>query len=84
MFFVQISFLIFNDFGLIRWWQLKNTKEKQHTEIKQLLNQQIKLQNEIIKIESNTEYLEKIAREKFMMVKPGEKVFKVINIKNPE
>ena len=29
-------------------------------------------------------YLEQIAREKFMMVKPGEKLFRVINTKTLE
>jgi len=28
-------------------------------------------------LKTNIEYIEKIAREKFMMAKPGEKVFKV-------
>ncbi len=30
------------------------------------------------KIENDLNYIEKIAREKYKMVKPGEKIFKVI------
>ena len=31
------------------------------------------------KIENDLEYIEKIAREKYKMVKPGEKIFKVVD-----
>ena len=48
---------------------------------KTLLKQQINLQEEIVKLNIDQEYIEKIAREKFMMVKPGEKVFRVIESK---
>ena len=34
---------------------------------------------EKVKIESDLNYIEKIAREKYKMVKPGEKIFKVLN-----
>ena len=37
--------------------------------------------NEITKLQTNQAYIEKIAREKFMMAKPGEKIFKVVNYK---
>ena len=38
-----------------------------------------KLRSEKIKIENDLSYIEKIAREKYKMVKPGEKIFKVID-----
>ena len=42
------------------------------------LRQQIaSLEKEAEKLEFDEKYIEKIAREKFRMVKPGEKVFKV-------
>ena len=34
---------------------------------------------EKIKIENDLSYIEKIAREKYKMVKPGEKIFKVVD-----
>ena len=37
------------------------------------------LKNEKSKIENDLDYIEKIAREKYKMVKPGEKIFKVID-----
>ena len=71
------SFLLFNETGVITWIKLKNEKEKNLTKIESLLNQQIKIKKEIEQLESDEEYLQKIAREKFMMVKPGERVYRV-------
>ncbi len=55
--------------------------EKEKIEIQQDINslrQQIAaLEKEAEKLEFDEKYIEKIAREKFKMVKPGEKVFKV-------
>lgn len=76
-----LTFLVFNDSGLIQWLKLKNYKENNLVQNNMLLDQQIKLQNEIYKLENDEEYLEKIARERFMLVKPGEKVFRVIDTK---
>lgn len=47
--------------------------------IAQLREEKEILKNEKIRIENDLGYLEKIAREKYKMVKPGEKIFKVIN-----
>ena len=44
-----------------------------------LIQEETQLTEEINKIESDDAYLEKIAREKFQMVKPGEKVFRVVD-----
>ena len=74
-------FIIVNDFGVI---QLAHLKREQHTleqDVSQLQRQQINLNNEIENLKTNTDYIEKIAREKFMMAKPGEKIFRVIEYK---
>ena len=81
LFLIQAFFLIFNEFGLKKWIKLNKTKNHLKTEIQTLLKQQINLQEEIVKLNVDQEYIEKIAREKFMMVKPGEKVFRVIESK---
>ena len=73
--------LIFIDFGIVKFVSLKSKKNKLHTSINQLLQQQTTIKEEIHKLTYDTSYVEKIAREKFMMVKPGEKVFKVIESK---
>ena len=78
---IQILLLLFNDFGFITWIQQNSQKMELQNEVEQLLAQQIKLQTEITKLNVDQEYIEKIARERFMLVKPGEKVFKVIESK---
>ena len=77
LFIVQAVFLIFNEFGLKKWIELNKTRNHLESEIQTLLTQQINLQEEIVKLNVDQDYIEKIAREKFMMVKPGEKVFRV-------
>ena len=59
----------------------KDHQNYNKTVINQLLQQQTTIQEEIHKLTYDTSYVEKIAREKFMMVKPGEKVFRVIESK---
>ena len=81
LFIIQAFFLTFNEFGLKKWIELNKTKNHLSAEIQTLLTQQIKLQEEIVKLNMDQDYIEKIAREKFMMVKPGEKVFRVIESK---
>ena len=81
LFIIQTLFLIFNEVGLKKWIELNKTKNDLQSEIQTLLTQQINLQDEIVKLNIDQDYIEKIAREKFMMVKPGEKVFRVIESK---
>ena len=78
---VQFLFLLFNDFGLIHWIKLNSKKLVIQNDLEQLLSQQVKLSEEINRLNVDQEYIEKIARERFMLVKPGEKVFKVIESK---
>ena len=73
--------IVSNDFGLIKLIKLKQTKYQLQNNIQQLLEQQTKLNTEIVELKTNTHHIEKIAREKFMMAKPGEKIFKVIDYK---
>ena len=80
--FTIVSFyIITNDFGLKRLIELKREQAGLEREIYQLTKQQINLNNDISNLKTNIEYIEQIAREKFMMAKPGEKVFKVVQYK---
>ena len=74
---ICIMILIFNDFGLIRYFKLKKEHTLLDQELSQLLAQQQELRLEIDKLQYDQNYIEKIAREKFLMVKPGEKIYKV-------
>ena len=83
--FTIVSFyIITNDFGLKRLIELKREQAGLEREIHQLTKQQINLNNDILNLKTNIEYIEKIAREKFMMVKPGEKIFRVIESKTSQ
>jgi len=72
-----ISLLLFSDRGLINLWTLKKEKLEIQKEINDLRNQIAMLEKEEEKLKFDEKYIEKIAREKFKMVKPGERVFKV-------
>ena len=72
-----ISLLVFSDRGLINLWSLKKEKLDIQNEINDLRNQIALLEKEEEKLKFDEKYIEKIAREKFKMVKPGERVFKV-------
>ena len=81
IFLVGSFYIITHDLGLVRLIEIKQEKTRLETSINKLTKQQIKLNNEITNLKTNREYIEKIAREKFMMAKPGEKVFKVVQYK---
>ena len=72
-----ISLLLFSARGLINLWSLKKEKLEIQNEINDLRNQIAMLEKEEEKLKFDEKYIEKIAREKFKMVKPGERVFKV-------
>ena len=71
------SLLLFSDRGLINLWSLKKEKLEIQNEINNLRNQIALLEKEEEKLKFDEKYIEKIAREKFKMVKPGERVFKI-------
>ena len=81
LFSISSFYIIINDFGLIRLIELKREQTNLEREIHQLTKQQINLNDDILNLKTNNAYIEKIAREKFMMAKPGEKIFKVIQYK---
>ena len=69
--------LVFNDFGLRTYFKLKNKHYILDQELQRLLLQQNDLRTEINKLQMDQGYIEQMAREKFMMVKPGERVYRV-------
>tara|TARA_Y100001970_G_scaffold278518_1_gene384332 strand:+ start:27 stop:320 length:294 start_codon:yes stop_codon:yes gene_type:complete len=77
-----ISLLVFSDRGLINLWSLKKEKLEIQNQINDLRNQIAMLEKEEEKLKFDEKYIEKIAREKFKMVKPGERVFKVTDEKS--
>ena len=72
-----IILLLFSDRGFLTLWNLKKEKIEIQQDINSLRQQIASLEKEAEKLEFDEKYIEKIAREKFRMSKPGEKVFKV-------
>ena len=79
--FVFGLFLISNDMGIIQWYQLRHERNEVQAEINRLIQEESKLTSELDRLTNDKEYIKKIAKEKFHMVKPGEKVFRVIERK---
>ena len=73
-----VSLIFFSDRGLINLWSFKNEKLEIQNEINSLRSQIDMLEKEEERLKFDEKYIEKIAREKFKMVKPGERVFKVL------
>tara|TARA_Y100000768_G_C23809892_1_gene601261 strand:- start:16 stop:345 length:330 start_codon:yes stop_codon:yes gene_type:complete len=73
-----IIIFIFGDHGLIKLYKIKAKRKKVQNHITQLREEREKKINEKNKIENDLNYIERIAREKYKMVKPGEKIFKVV------
>ena len=74
-----IIVFIFGDHGLIKLYKIKSQRKKIQNHITQLREEREKMKEEKNKIENDLEHIEKIAREKYKMVKPGEKIFKVVD-----
>ena len=81
IFIVGGLFLVSNDMGIVRCYQLHSERNQVKAELDQLIQEEAELNNELDRLTNDKEYIKKIAREKFHMVKPGEKVFRVIDRK---
>ena len=77
-------FLISNDMGIVKWYQLRKERNRIQAEIDQFIQDEAVLTDELDRLKNDEEYIKKIAREKFHMVKPGEKVFRVIDRRKTE
>ena len=71
--------LFINDMGIVKWYQLRDKRLNIQTAIDRLILDEKDLTEELNRLENDDEYIKKIARERFHMVKPGEKVFRVID-----
>ena len=78
--FMFLTF-IFGDHGLLQLYKLKKEKTKIQNHIIDLREEKEELVLEKHRLENDLDYIEKIAREKYRMAKPGEKVFTVISDK---
>ena len=77
-------FLISNDMGIVKWYHLRKERNRIQAEIDQFIKNEAILTDELDRLKNDEEYMKKIALEKFHMVKPGEKVFRVIDRRKTE
>lgn len=73
-----VVIFIFGDHGLFQLYKLKKERVEIQEYILKLRKERENLIVEKNLLENNLDYIERLAREKYRMAKPGEKVFKVI------
>jgi len=78
MVLVVLLFLIFNRHGLLHLSRLQSEQKRIEVEIASLQERAAELGQEVASLESDLTYIERLAREKYRMVKHGEKVFRVM------
>ena len=72
---------VFGDHGLLQLYKMKRERATVQAHIVQLRKEREKVTAEKNRLENDLQYIEKLARERYRMVKPGEKVYKVISRK---
>ena len=81
LFLIAMTLLIvfvFGDHGLFQLYKLKKERAEIQNHILMLRKNKEVLITEKNRLENDLDYIEKLAREKYRMAKPGEQVFKVI------
>ena len=73
-----IIIFVIGDYGLYQIYLLNKQKEQIENHLVELQYTQDSLLIEKTRLESDLQYIEKLAREKYRMAKKGEKVFRVI------
>lgn len=81
--FLLIVFL-FGDHGLYQLYKIKSQRKVTQQRIEELKTEITLLENEKNRLETDLDYIERLAREKYRMGKRGEKVFKVIPRENKQ
>ena len=76
---VLVFIFIFGDHGLFQLYTLKKEQKNIQKKILQFREKRQLLIEEKNRLENDLKYIEKLAREKYRMAKPGEKVFKVLH-----
>ena len=77
-----LFFLAVNQHGLLRLWQLQREQVRLDVEIALLRERSHELRLVRTRLDNDMQYIERLARERYRMVKKGEKVFRVIPSEN--
>jgi cell division protein FtsB len=77
--FSIIILIIFtvSDVGFINLWKAQKKLERVKSEIRELEMENLMLEEKIFQIQNSTFALEKVAREKYGYIKPGDRVLRI-------
>jgi cell division protein FtsB len=79
LFFISTMFILFNDFGLLKYMRLQKEVNEYKREIQDVNEQNKSLRNEVDSLERKVPAkIEKTAREKYGMIRKGEKAIEII------
>ena len=79
IFFVATIFLLFNEFGLVKYLKLKKEVDQYKMEIQNVNDQNKLLKDEVDSLQRKVPAkIEKTAREKYGMSRKGEKAIEII------
>lgn len=67
------AFILFNDYGVINYLKLKYKLDELDSDIEYVENRIKKIEKEIDSLQNSNFKLEKVAREKYNMIRKGEK-----------
>ena len=74
-----IIIFIFGNHGVIELYKLSKKRQQIQKEIVLLRQQKIDLEKEKSLLKNDKKHIERLAREKYRMAKPNERIFKVID-----
>ena len=74
---LSILFLLFNSEGFLKYRKLKSEVNELNIQIENIEKQKGKIKKEISSLKTDKKKLEKVAREKYNMKLPNEKVIKI-------
>lgn len=74
---LSVSYLFFNENGILKYLKMKSELRKLDEEINKAENKLHALELEIDSLRNSKEKIEKVARERYHMLKPTEKVLRI-------
>lgn len=77
LFIAIAAFLLFNQSGIIKYYELKSEYKSLQSRIADAKSQIFKLENELDSLKTELVKVEHVAREKHLMLKPNEKGVKI-------
>ena len=82
-FLLLLLMAVFHENGILNAYQLEQEQHKIKTENENLRTKNEKLRTEIKGLKSDPYEIEKIAREKLRLVKPGDQVYHIMQMPKP-